>query len=94
MTYTNTCYLCAKQFDGVAKMSECYECFIVRVGETKMGAMKNLLMDVNEQVYKISLDLNQASESGDLDLMKQALRQAIVNSALSIAFIDELENNL
>lgn len=59
-----------------------------------MGAMKNLLMDVNEQVYKISLDLNQASESGDLDLMKQALRQAIVNSALSIAFIDELENNL
>ena len=59
-----------------------------------MGAMKNLLIDVNEQVYKISLDLNQASESGDLDLMKQALRKAIVNSALSIAFIDELENNL
>ena len=59
-----------------------------------MGAMKNLLMDVNEQVYKISVDLNKASESGDLDVMKQALRKTIVNSALAIAFIEELENNL
>ena len=59
-----------------------------------MGAMKNLLMDVNEQVYKISVDLNKASESGDLDVMKQVLRKTIVNSALSIAFIEELENKL
>ena len=35
MTYENTCYLCAKKFDGVAKMSECYECFLIRVGEVK-----------------------------------------------------------
>jgi hypothetical protein len=62
-------------------------------GKTKMGAMKNLLMDVNEQVYKISVELNQASESGDIEFMKQVLRQTIVNSALSIAFIEELENN-
>lgn len=36
MTYENTCYLCKKKFDGVAKMSECYECFLVRIGEVKM----------------------------------------------------------
>ena len=57
-----------------------------------MAAMKNLLMDVNQQVYKISVELNKASESGDLNVMKQALRKAIVNSALGIAFIEELEN--
>ena len=69
--------------------------FIINwLGVSKMGAMKNLLMDVNEQVYKISVDLNKASESGDLDVMKQALRKTIVNSALAIAFIEELENNL
>jgi len=33
MTYENTCYLCGTKFDGVAKMSECYKCFLVRVGE-------------------------------------------------------------
>lgn len=33
MTYENTCYLCAKKFYAVAKMSECYECFIVRMGD-------------------------------------------------------------
>lgn len=36
MTYENTCHRCAKKFDGVAKMSECYECFLVRIGEVKM----------------------------------------------------------
>jgi len=55
-----------------------------------MGAMKELLIDASSNIYKISIDLEQASESGDFDEMKQSLRRAIVNSALAIAFIDEL----
>ena len=55
-----------------------------------MGAMKNLVIDIADTMYQISRDLNTASESGDFDLMKQSLRRAIVNSALGIAFIDEL----
>jgi hypothetical protein len=57
-----------------------------------MGAMKNLVIDAGDTLYQISRDLNSASECGDLDEMKQALRRAIVNSALGIAFIDELGN--
>jgi hypothetical protein len=57
-----------------------------------MGAMKNLVIDAGDTLYQISRDLNNASECGDLDEMKQALRRAIVNSALGIAFIDELGN--
>jgi len=56
-----------------------------------MGAMKNLMIDASSEIYNISRDLNTASESGDFDEMKQALRRAIVNSALAIAFIQELE---
>ena len=55
-----------------------------------MGAMKNLLIDAHTEIYNISRDLNNASECGDLDEMKQALRRAIVNSAFAIAFIEEL----
>ena len=33
MIYENICYLCNRRFDGIAKLSECYECFKVRVGE-------------------------------------------------------------
>ena len=58
-----------------------------------MAAMKNLLIDISEQVYKISLELNQASESGDVEQMRKVLRQTIANSVLTIAFIDELEKN-
>ena len=53
--------------------------------------MKNLVIDVASNMYGISRDLNTASESGDFDEMKQSLRRAIVNSALAIAFIEELE---
>ena len=56
-----------------------------------MGAMKNLMIDASDQLYQISRDLNEASETADLDEMKQALRRAIVNSALAIAHIQELE---
>ena len=55
-----------------------------------MGAMKNLMIDASDQLYIISRDLNEASETADLDEMKMALRRAIVNSALAIALIEEL----
>jgi hypothetical protein len=55
-----------------------------------MGAMKNLLIDAIDNVYAISRDLQTSTQESDLDEMKQALRRAIVNSALAIAFIEEL----
>ena len=58
-----------------------------------MGAYKELVIDIADTMYQISRDLNTASESGDFDEFKQALRRAIVNSALTIAHIEELENN-
>ncbi len=57
----------------------------------KMGAMKSLVIDIADTMYQISRDLNTASESSDFDEMKQSLRRAIVNSALTIAHIEELE---
>jgi hypothetical protein len=57
----------------------------------KMGAMKSLVIDIADTMYQISRDLNEASESSDFDEMKQSLRRAIVNSALTIAHIEELE---
>jgi hypothetical protein len=56
-----------------------------------MGAMKNLVIEVADNMYQISRDINTASESGDFEEMKQSLRRAIVNSALAIAHIQELE---
>lgn len=56
-----------------------------------MGAVKSLLADVTTNMYHISVDLNEASLCGNPDEMKQALRRAIVNSALAIAYIQELE---
>ncbi len=56
-----------------------------------MGAMKALLADATTNMYQISVDLNEASLCGNPDEMKQSLRRAIVNSALAIAFIEELE---
>ena len=61
--------------------------------KTKMAAMKNLLINIYEQVRLIGIDLNQVSESSDLDQMKAVLRQTIANSVLTIAFIEELEKN-
>jgi hypothetical protein len=57
-----------------------------------MGAMKSLLADTTTNMYHISVDLNEASLCGDPSEMKQALRRAIVNSALAIAYLEELEN--
>jgi len=57
-----------------------------------MGAMKSLVIDIADTMYQISRDLNEASETSDFDEMKQSLRRAIVNSALTIAHIEELEH--
>jgi len=57
-----------------------------------MGAYKALVTDIADTMYQISRDLNEASETADFDEMKQSLRRAIVNSALTIAHIQELEN--
>jgi hypothetical protein len=57
-----------------------------------MGAYKELVIDIADTMFQISRDLNNASESGDFDVMKESLRRAIVNSALAIAFLEELEN--
>ena len=56
-----------------------------------MGAMKSLVIDIADTMYQISRDLNEASETSDFDEMKQSLRRAIVNSALTIAHIEQLE---
>ena len=56
-----------------------------------MGAYKALVTDIADTMYQISRDLNEASETADFDEMKQSLRRAIVNSALAIAHIQELE---
>jgi hypothetical protein len=57
-----------------------------------MGAMKSLLADATTNMYHMSVDLNEASLCGNPDEMKQALRRAIVNSALAIAYLEELES--
>jgi hypothetical protein len=37
-----------------------------------MGAYKELVIDIADTMYQISRDLNEASESGDFDEMKQS----------------------
>ena len=56
-----------------------------------MGAMKSLLAEATTNIYQMSVELNEASLCGNPDEMKQSLRKAIVNSALAIAFLEELE---
>lgn len=57
-----------------------------------MGAMKELFNEITTNTYQIGQMLNQASESGDIEEVTSALRSAITNSALTLAFIAELEN--
>lgn len=57
-----------------------------------MGAMKELFSEITTNTYQIGQMLNQASESGDIEELTNALRSAITNSALTLAFIAELEN--
>jgi hypothetical protein len=32
-TTENTCLNCGARFDSVAKMHECFDCFLIRIGE-------------------------------------------------------------
>jgi hypothetical protein len=57
-----------------------------------MGAYKALLIDIQDSICNIAKNLEQSVEDCDVDQMKLALRGAILNSALTIAFIEELEN--
>lgn len=57
-----------------------------------MGAYKELFIEIQDSICSIAKNLEQSIEDCDVDQMKLALRGAIVNSALTIAFIDELEN--
>jgi hypothetical protein len=57
-----------------------------------MGAYKNILIDIQSNVCEIGAMLIQSEANADIDEMKSALRSAITNSALALAFIAELEN--
>jgi hypothetical protein len=57
-----------------------------------MGAYKELFIEIQDSICSIAKNLEQSIEDCDVDQMKLALRGAIVNSALTIAFIEELEN--
>jgi hypothetical protein len=56
-----------------------------------MAAMKELFSEITTCTYQIGQMLNQASESGDIEELTIALRTAITNSALTLAFIAEIE---
>lgn len=56
-----------------------------------MSAMKDLFSNISTSTYEIGQMLNQASESGDIEELTTALRGAIANSALTLAFIAEIE---
>lgn len=56
-----------------------------------MGAYKELFTEIQDSIWSISKNLEKSIEDCDIDQMKLALRGAIVNSALTIAFIEEIE---
>jgi hypothetical protein len=58
----------------------------------KMGAMKEIFTQIQDNSYNIGRNLIESSEEADLDQIKQSLRDAIKNSALALAFIAEMEN--
>lgn len=58
----------------------------------KMGAYKNLMIDIQSNVREIGTHLINSEINSDIDEMKNALRATIANSALALAFIAELEN--
>jgi len=58
----------------------------------KMGAYKELFIQIQDNSYNIGKSLIESSEEADIDQIKQSLREAIKNSALALAFIAEIEN--
>jgi hypothetical protein len=59
---------------------------------SKMGAYKEIFTQIQDNCCNIGESLIGSAEEGDIDLMKQSLRDAIRNSALALAFIAEVEN--
>lgn len=57
-----------------------------------MGAYKEIFTQIQDNCCNIGQSLIGSAEEGDMDLMKQSLRDAIRNSALALAFIAEMEN--
>lgn len=57
-----------------------------------MGAYKELFTQIQDNCCNIGASLIGSAEEGDVELMKQSLREAIKNSALALAFIAEIEN--
>ena len=57
-----------------------------------MGALKEIFIQIQDNSYNIGESLIKSTEEADLDEIKEALRNAITNSALALAFIAEMEN--
>lgn len=57
-----------------------------------MGAYKEIFTQIQSNTSNIGQLLIDSANEGDMDLMKQSLRDAIKNSALALAFIAEMEN--
>lgn len=57
-----------------------------------MGAYKELFTQIQSNSTNIAQLLLDSAQEGDMDQIKQSLRDAITNSALALAFIAEIEN--
>lgn len=57
-----------------------------------MGAYKEIYTQITSNTSQIGQLLIDSAKEGDMDQIKQSLRDAITNSALALAFIAEMEN--
>jgi hypothetical protein len=57
-----------------------------------MGAMKEIFTQIQSNSENIGQLLIESAKEGDMDQIKQSLKDAITNSALALAFIAEMEN--
>jgi hypothetical protein len=58
----------------------------------KMGAYKEIFTQIQTNSENIGQLLIESAKEGDMDQIKQSLKEAIKNSALALAFIAEMEN--
>lgn len=57
-----------------------------------MGAYKEIFTQIQSNSENIGQLLIESAKEGDMDQIKQSLKDAIKNSALALAFIAEMEN--
>ena len=57
-----------------------------------MGAYKEIFTQIQSNSENIGQLLIESAKEGDMDQIKQSLKDAITNSALALAFIAEMEN--